>query len=70
MDNMHDGQYGDQSKQVKDNTAYTYVEHQLKLSILEFRPVAEHYGDVAIYNLVSHAALHTQTWNNAPLTEE
>lgn len=46
---------------------YNYVEHQLKLDVINLRRVAEQYGDVGIVKLVSYEDLQPKKWNNSPL---
>lgn len=58
------------STHFKFTIAYTYVENQLKLEIIELQPVVEQYGDVAIVNQVSDEDLQPKRWNNKTLNNE
>ena len=65
---MNDGLYDDQKNQLKTYIEYNEVETTLKLELLDLRPIAEQYGDVAIVNLCSDEYLQSNKWNNESLS--
>jgi hypothetical protein len=70
METMNNGLYDSMKLQFKFNIEYKYIENQLKLEIIDLRPIAEQYGSIADVKLFSNEDLLTDKWGGTTLNKE
>jgi hypothetical protein len=67
---MNDGLFENMKHKLKFNIEYTCVENQLKIEVIDLRPIAEQYGSVADVKIFSNEDLLTDKWGGATLNKE
>jgi hypothetical protein len=67
---MNDGLYDSMKIKFKFNIEYDYIENQLKIEIIDLRPIAERIGSVADVKLLSDEDLLTDKWDGTPLSKD
>ena len=70
MEKMNDGIYDNLKDRFRFNVEYQYTENQLKIEVIDARPVANQNGDIIEVNLLTDEDLKTDKWKGARISEE